>query len=376
MKTARFFALLALIGLVLANPFSLALAQGQLQGVTVNLGDPRPSQPTYHNFTFSLATGATLRAFEFNWCKESNPIAGCTQPDGFTALTARYNDSTTTGLTARENWAINNVSVNSALVSYATGEPHTSGTVMSFRLDNITNSLIAANCDGDSDVSSDTCYVHLATCTTVDCSGANLDEGIGTYTVVNTVTISARVDPTFTFVLAGTGATTTYNGITTSVATTASTVPFANMTANTPKYAAQSLTVTTNTQSGYTVSVRALQPSVGEGLMQGVYTANHIDPFVAAWGAPTTWTSPTGTAPNVNTAWLGANTTDTDVSGWAAGTGLFGGISNSSNVVVMQKNSSDNGANPVYVTYAMEANVFQPADTYTGTLVYTAVPTY
>ncbi len=34
------------------------------------------------------------------------------------------------------------------------------------------------------------------------------------------------------------------------------------------------------------------------------------------------------------------------------------------------------GASGVYVTYAVEANVYQPADTYTGVLVYNALPTY
>src|SRR5262249_4614520 len=110
--------------------------------------------------------------------------------------------------------------------------------------------------------------------------------------------------------------------------------------------------------------------------MTGVYSANNIDPFIAPWGTPTTWTDPTGSTPNDNTGWVGANTTDTDVTGWSASPSQkFGTISATANIV-MQKSSSDNGSAPVYVTYAIEANVFQPADTYTGTLIYNALPTY
>jgi len=94
------------------------------------------------------------------------------------------------------------------------------------------------------------------------------------------------------------------------------------------------------------------------------------------WGTPQPWESPVSTTPNALTGWLGANTTDTDVPGWSlAPEEKFGPVELSNNVV-MQGAGSDAGTTRVYVTYAIEVNVRQPADTYTGRLIYSALPTY
>ncbi len=42
----------------------------------------------------------------------------------------------------------------------------------------------------------------------------------------------------------------------------------------------------------------------------------------------------------------------------------------------MVSSGPDNGQTPVYVNYALEVNVYQPADVYSGTLIYTATTTY
>jgi hypothetical protein len=223
---------------------------------------------------------------------------------------------------------------------------------------------------GSDDNSTDTCYVKLTSWTTADGSSGLIDEGIASYTVVANVTVSARVDPTFTFTVGADAASSLHNGITTSVATTYNTIPFSNLTAGTPKYAAHKLNVTTNTENGYNIYVRMATQ------MNGVYTNNNVDPFAktgVSWGNPLTWQEPTGTTPNDNTGWIGANTTDADITDF---TTLEFGPVGPSDQKVMTGSRSDNGTTAVYVTYAIEANVFQPADTYTGTLMYTATPTY
>jgi len=108
--------------------------------------------------------------------------------------------------------------------------------------------------------------------------------------------------------------------------------------------------------------------------LQGLYPANNIDPFTASWDTPQTWSHPDGDSPNTNTGWIGANTTDTRVSGWSDAAGKFGALSSSDNLV-MYSTGVDSGTD-TYVTYALEVNIFQPADEYQGTLTYQFLPRY
>jgi hypothetical protein len=170
------------------------------------------------------------------------------------------------------------------------------------------------------------------------------------------------------FTLEGVPAGSVNNGITTSIASEFNLLPFGHLIVTVPKYAAHQLTVSTNATSGYQVTVKMLS------YLQGNYPANNIDPFIASWSAPTTWTHPNGSLPNDNTGWIGANTTDTRVSGWDDAVAKFGPVNSSENVV-MYSNSADDGTT-VVVTYAIEANIWQPSDLYSGQIVYNLYPLY
>lgn len=179
--------------------------------------------------------------------------------------------------------------------------------------------------------------------------------------------------PSLTFSIASVGANTVNNGITTSVASTATTLPFGNLSLNTPRFVAHALTVVANTGSGYTVTMRVNPIAT----IQGLYPTNVIDPFSAgsvSWSSPIGWTSPTGTTKNVNSGWIGANTTDTRVPGWDNAAQKFGPVSTNANPV-MQSSTADTGTT-AYVTYAIEINVLQPSDLYSGQIVYNVLPTY
>jgi hypothetical protein len=223
----------------------------------------------------------------------------------------------------------------------------------------------------------ETCYIRITeqyNAVPLDNSGVWTDSDTGTitFTLVDSVLVTAKVDPTFSFLVTGMANNTTHNGITTTAGSDATHLPFGNLTAGAVKYVAHQLKVATNTQGGYSVYTKLYSQ------MAGVYAQNNIDPFAAPWAVPTTWTAPTGTTANDNTGWFGGNTTDTNVAGWASSTASkFGGIG-LTDVMVMTKNGPDNGqdADAVYVTYGISANMYQPSDYYQGTLVYNAIPTY
>jgi hypothetical protein len=238
------------------------------------------------------------------------------------------------------------------------------GTVISVQLTGIDNTTLDEACDA---AATDTCYVWVQSRADND---AILDRGVVTYTIVEEVLVTAKVDPTFTFVVSPIGSNTATNGVTTSVGSSATTLPFGSLQPGTPRYAAHNLYVTTNTVGGYTVSATMVTP------LTGIVGTNNIDPYQSPWSAPTLWTQPTGGGANINTGWFGGNTNDADVPNWTSGTaGKFGGISDTA-VTVMRATGSDNGTTPATVTYALGVNVFQPSDYYTGYLVYNALPNY
>jgi hypothetical protein len=225
------------------------------------------------------------------YCK--TPSGTCNTPDNLTTTGAT--EGAVTGLTGA-NWTVT-AGTNGLVIYHAqTPENVSAGTVMSLGFGSIINSQID-DCQPGNDASTDTCYVRITTYAN-DAASTIVDTTIVSYTIISAVTVSARVDPTFTFVVGGVAANQVRSDITSSVASTYNTLPFGNLTAGTPKYATHQLNVTTNTQGGYTVSARVATP------LTGVYTSNNIDPFIGAWSAPTTWTEPTGSTPNDNTGWF------------------------------------------------------------------------
>lgn len=85
------------------------------------------------------------------------------------------------------------------------------------------------------------------------------DEAVDSITtkiaLIESVLISATVDSTLTFTVAGQESAETHCGQTTDVATTVSTVPFGTIAASTFYDGAQTLTVSTNADSGYAVTI-------------------------------------------------------------------------------------------------------------------------
>ncbi|OGV95864.1 hypothetical protein A2W24_02300 [Microgenomates group bacterium RBG_16_45_19] len=175
-------------------------------------------------------------------------------------------------------------------------------------------------------------------------------------------------DPELSFAWTGVAASQTHNGITTSIESTISTLPFDLLAPGTPKYAAHALTAATNAASGYAVTLKLTN------YLQGNYPANNIDPFSATWSSPQTWSSPTGTTANDNTGWIGANTSDTRLPAWSDAAAKFAGLGGSE-YTVMAASGVDSGTT-IYVSYALEVNVVQPPDEYSGSLLYNLLPTY
>jgi len=351
-----------------------------LEGASVALSDPRAGQSSSYTFTFTADVSASIEEIFFQW---ATTASGVTKPASTNLASATFNSggssTTGSGFIPGTNWAIDTTNAGSGLISIDAGD--TNGQVigdgtLTIQFDGITNSAIT-DCQAGV-ASSDTCFIRIQTnidttdtFDTTPSDNTNVKEvATVTYTTIQAVTVSATVDPSFTFVISTVAAASTIDTISTTVASTVTTLPFGNVSVGTVKYVAHDLAVTTNANSGYTVTMQMATQ------MAGTYTGNDIDPYSgssATWADPKDWTSPTGSTANTDTAWIGAHVTDADISAFS-GT-EFGPVNGTANAV-MSSSGPDDGSSSEQVVYALEANVYQPADIYSGTLIYYATPTY
>lgn len=369
MKTARllsFFGALVL-GLLLVRPVGAASI---LRSFKAKLSDPRPAVSTSHVFEFTTSTAGTYKNITVTYCKEPTWGGACTIPTGL-GLAGVSTNALVSPVGIDDTWSLGGSAGSNYFQLNSTGQTFgVGGQLFSFTINNITNPAISG-CNAVGNSSTGTCYVKVGTYSDASTDANNLiDSAVASITFVEQVSVTARVDATFTFVVDGVTNNEAHNGVTTSVSSSYNTLPFGALTAGTPKYAAHKLTVTTNTQAGYTVSIKMVTP------MTGVYSANNIDPFPHV-GSHSVWAEPTGNAANTNTGWVGYNTSDNEVENWTGDdTAQFAGVSDLTESTVMKSLVSDNGGASDYVSYALEVNVYQPADTYTGILYYNALPTY
>lgn len=135
------------------------------------------------------------------------------------------------------------------------------------------------------------------------------DSGTTMTAIVDQVTVTASVDTTLTFTVAGVASGQTINGETTSTTTSATAIGFGTLASGTPVLGAQDLTVSTNAQNGFIVTVHE---------DQNLLSANgaDIDLFQdgSAVATPAAWATPTSVLGNEYTyGHMGLTSNDTDL---------------------------------------------------------------
>ncbi len=198
--------------------------------------------------------------------------------------------------------------------------------------------------------------------------------------IIDDVVVTASVDTTFSFAIAGLPSGVGINGTTTSVDTSGSaqTLPFGSLTSGVPKVVGQRLNVTTNASNGFTVTVKADQTLTSSN-------GDTIDVFADGNGTttPSAWTAPTGTFGSVNTYGHWGLTSDDDINANEFGTSdtRYAGNFSTSTRAVFSHTGPANGTTAnigsTTVAYAIQTTAFQEAgDDYTATLTYVATPVF
>jgi hypothetical protein len=314
-----------------------------------------------HTLGFTTATSSTLLNITFQF---STTSGGTTKPAGLNLTSSTL--GTVTNLNSGWTLDTTNAATGKIFISRSVANgliTINSGTLASVNIQNITNSALG-NCITNSGTLSDTCNVTISTYS--DTAGTTLvDSGVATYTIIQNPTFSFTVNP----VAAGAA----HNGITSSVASTATSIQFGKILPGQVLYATQQLLISTNAPNGYTITAYLVNPITGNN------TNNTVSPFGAVnatWTTPQLWSTPNGTVKNNNSAWFGANTSDTRVSGWSSNTSSkFGPFSQTANTVAYSS-GPDIAGSTIYISYALGTNILQPSDLYTANIIYNVQATY
>jgi hypothetical protein len=205
-----------------------------------------------------------------------------------------------------------------------------------------------------------------------------LDQADTRVAIIDDVVVTASVDTSFTFTIAGLPNGTDVNGVTTSTTTTATALAFGTLdpTTNASTTLGQRLTVATNAANGFTVTIRQDQNLTSA-------TGADIDPFAngTANTIPTAWAYPANTLGSENTYGHFGITSEDDLNSSEFGTALFAGNFATTSRAVFHHNGPSDGTTANIGTtdigFRIAITSLQEAGTdYTNTLTYVATPIF
>ncbi len=203
-----------------------------------------------------------------------------------------------------------------------------------------------------------------------------VENGSVRFYILDDVTVTAHVDASLTFGVAGVASTTDVNGATCSVDTTATTTDFGTLDDTAPVTVCQELTVTTNATAGFSVTVFQSQNLTSAG-------GDEIDAFVDGTPAGAQgWTGPAETLGDVTTyGHFGLTSEDASLlAGDTFGAAQYVGFTGSTPMEVMYHDGPADGSTAdiglTQVAYTAEISAMQEAGDYTSSLTYVATATY
>ena len=203
------------------------------------------------------------------------------------------------------------------------------------------------------------------------------DSGFTRVVILNTVLVTANVETTFNFTVAGTAGATGVNGTTTTDVSSSTTIPFGTLVSGELKTLAQDLAVVTNAINGFVVTIEESQHLLSS-------TGADIDNFVESVTSndPVPWSSPTDSISDENTWGHWGITTEDTVTTRAIefGSNEWAGASTTPQVVFSHDGPADGstaGEGATTVGFQIEISPLQEAaDDYETVLTYIATPTF
>lgn len=202
------------------------------------------------------------------------------------------------------------------------------------------------------------------------------DTGRTRVAIIDNVLVTARVNTSFDFAIAGLATSTAINGTSTTGSTTATLIPFGTLVANQIKTLGQRLTVSTNARNGFVVTVESdgnLESSNG-AIIDNFDDGSDVAVPGTAWNAPSN-----NIADETTWGHWGLTTNDSDLA--APFTANHYIAASTTPRVVFTHDGPANGVlqnvGEVEVAYQVQITPLQEAaDDYNTTLTYIATPTF
>jgi len=226
---------LLLIYLVIPRTQAAAISNREIK-----LSDSQTSASARYDFEGDHAA-TNVKCLEIAFCTTAS--GACTQPTGFTATTSSQGASSTWNGWPHASWTASTSLATRIRFTYATGT--TGGSDYSFTATGVTNPSSAG-----------TNYARVTTYSDATCS-TSVDTGVVAFAVVSGVTVSATVPETLTFTIAGVTNSNcdTDFGVLAGPDSATTTVTYGSLSAvDTFHHACQDITVSTNANSGYSVT--------------------------------------------------------------------------------------------------------------------------
>lgn len=344
--------------LIIAVFFFVSQVQaGTFTAAKLTISDSRASATAVtYDFAYTATVTTAIKQVTIQFCTTASGT--CTTPTGMTTTTAVRSADNLAGTGRTDTFAANGTLTTVVTTPSTQSTQAITGTYTTITNPSTVNTTFFARITTYSDTGST--VIDSATV-----AAAILD--------TTSVAVTASVDPTFTFTVAGVNSGGTVNGATTNVTTTATLIPFGTLSAGSSKIAAQDLTVVTNAASGYTITVKGLTNPV---LVSG---SHNIDEFSGTNASPTTWSSPAGTSESVNTGYFGYTTNDATL-----GTGTVDRFTNggpnwsgtTTSPLEVAYNATGVSTQTTRIGWQAEVNGLQSQGAYTGTVILVATPTY
>ena len=287
---------------------------------------------------------------------------GCTAPANYHCFEAHYSGNG--GIGTSISFTIGNTTGTNSLIAPGEASAHTEATADTY-------SFIVKNFAASTDP-------NVAT---------PIDQTTGKIALIEAVRVSATVDPTITFTIAGVGTGTSTCGATPDISTATGTnaplaVPFGSMTLNTFKDLSHNLTVSTNASGGYVVTA-----SEDDELGLGGATSPAIadtpgDNTLASDSVSDEWGTATNNGfgyslENVDAAAI--NFEYTTATGNCTGTFCarqFANIAASDSPASLFSSTTVANSENAYVCYRLSVGATQQAGDYENQVTYTATGTF
>jgi len=339
----------------------------------LTLADSRTTNATGdYTLTFTQSSSTTIKCVKVVF---ATTATGSTLPTGMDTSTSEANVATGWAGLTEENWTIASTVDGTITWTYATGTAPASGNV-TMVFDGITNPSSTA-----------TAYAQISTFDNVDCASSDIDTGVAAVAYFPAVTVSATVSESLSFAVTGVsngdcdGSFNSAADLGGPANTTATAIDFSTLAAiNTFYHGCQDLTVSTNAEDGYTVTLHELT-----SLMSGALTINEStgDDDLMDFDTSSAWQTE---ANNAGFGYACDDQTGTDCTQAAETTYLAvpcigddascdpgsGGEAAQS----IMTNAGPVDANVSRIEYKLTIDGTQEPGDYTNTLMYIATPTF